>query len=150
MTNWLDGAIPSVTAVYSSTPKIIPGTQFEAGVPPGTMTSAVIVVHFRESFDHRIAMGGQKEVTHNVVLYVRVHSRQPDSEDAMADADAIYDDLIAYLRTNKQLGSPTTIFLAGEDPNGDLRITTDAMQSDRGSLWQFSTVEVSVKEIVTA
>ena len=104
--------------VFPSMPKRIEGYWFRYGQPSGVASGAVGIVQLVGENEERIAIGGEhsgkKRVRYDVQLELYQHSVQRNAEDAMADFDALVDNVKAALRADRRLGDYPIIFEAGE------------------------------------
>lgn len=138
--------------VFPSMPKRIEGHWFRYGLPAGTPSGAVGIVHIIGESEDRIAIGGEhdgkKWVHYDVSLELYQHSVQRLSEDAMADFDVLVDNVKAALRADRRLDEWPVIFEAGEKyllgEYGEPKVLGD------GSTEIWGAVRFEVSEVISA
>lgn len=153
----------NVTGLGSAIPypeKVTPEGDFIGTQPPGTAGGAVVYVHFDEQSERRIGLGGPldsaapglKMRQYLVVLICVYHSMKPSAAQVGADNDAFLDSLVAAIQSNRNAGSPGTVFQWGEgdDLGGpDVEVRSEMPRQLRNQMTQvFSTVHVTALELV--
>ena len=106
---------PLLGAVYSSPPRVMPDADFTAGQGDGVLTGAAAVIRILREDEQRMAgawQTGIKRKGYEVAIDVYVLSRQELAEDAMADADTVFDAVADRVRSNPTLGG--ALFSVGE------------------------------------
>jgi len=114
-------ATPPITGlnqVLTSFPKRI---NFQVNSTAGQLSRAAVVVFIQSENETRLAIGGAtngwKRVDYSVILQVFHHSLQRNAEDAMADFDALIDNIKTRLRSNHNFGDTTgTLVWQGAEP----------------------------------
>lgn len=137
-----------VGKVFRAHPKQILAAENYAGA--GDASGSVAVVVLEREREVRRALGGatsgKKQVFYTCRLDLFFRSVKPDGDDAMDDYDAVVDAVKAKLRADRNLGSPTVVFQAGEDElsaeHGDPVLSNNVIH-----VW--GTVRFVVSEILT-
>ena len=147
-------APPKVTGlntVFTSMPKRAIGSDFRKNVTPGTLSTAIGVVHLDSESEARIAYGGEfsgkKMVRYQVSLDVYSFSLEPHAEDAMTFFDSVIDGIKTSLRNDRRLGNYPIIFEAGEGSLNGVYGEPALQQDGSVSIWGRVVFEVS--EVLT-
>lgn len=156
VTDWLaPPAVTGLNAVFSSVPRIVPGSAFTDQLS-GSSSGCVAAVHIGDQSEQRIAIGGahsgKKLVTYTITVYLRFSSAEPMAEDAEDSFDATIDALVNRLRADRNLGTtgtPNPIFEAGEGEHAVFEITTDVTRTNKGRLLKWAEMRFNAEEIAT-
>lgn len=124
-----DSAITSLGALWTAPMREVADDYYWPG--PGQLSGAVAFVHLVRSNERRDSMGGGgigdpvqppagwKRIDYQFYLECWFTSRQPRTEDAMADFDTFLDSLVDRFRADRTWGTggrqADTIWQAGED-----------------------------------
>lgn len=119
--------VDGLTTIHRSPPRIVGGGEFFG---PGSDSGAVGLVHIADQEERRIAIdgahGGVKERDYTVWVFVLFRSKESDFDQATSDLDALLDNLVDRLQSDRTLGGQ--VFQAGEGREGtgtDIEISTN-------------------------
>lgn len=110
--------VARVGTVYRAHPKRMPQTDFDWRSKIGESAGAVLVVQIATQTEKRLALGGARDgwktVHYEAILHIYHLSKASHAEQAQTDLDLLLDDLMAYFRLDRSLGTGGTILEAGE------------------------------------
>ena len=149
--------VAGLQTVYVQPPKVTAEQQFYVNEAFGTGTGAIAYLYLDESVEHRIALGGMRsgrkwrQYTAHLLVFLR--STKLLAQDVGDDNDALLDNLVARMESDRRFGAPTVIFQAGEGGESggdDIRVRSGLPVVLKGQITQvMSTVTFEVVEILS-
>jgi len=150
--------ISFLSNVYSHPAKFTPEGDFFEGQDPGHTTGAVLFLYIGRQHETRAALGGphhgRKVIEYDLMMDCFIRSMAPQSETAGADSDTFLDEMVAYIRADRNAGNPSVIFQWGEGSfPGSPDIEVDALYprtlKGSGQVSQvYATIRTKVVEII--
>jgi hypothetical protein len=151
--------VVGLNKVFQAEPRLVQGQDFFAGVAAGTGYGAVGIVHIESERESRRAFGGatsgKKRIDYEVALIVKYRSDLVATTDinTIGAYDALIENIKTRLRSDRTLGSPTTIFQAGEgDTLGgpDIEILSDLPKKEGNIVHIWTAIRFKVVQFITS